>query len=234
MPRQDDGPNEAETLAALEEKRLEALKIAVPRLIQLNREIASRNKSKADVYANLEKRGVTVGPFKEAMKRALRDTEQLQMFDEEASALEVLIRKICSGAQAEEDRSANETAAAAEERRENVVDIKSAKDKKAGKKAAKPKAAAKTSKKKEAGSAESGPTEVREPEGDPDFRRKIRTVMAEDGAEGLSADQIPMPGQEHRPPQPAQQAGFVDRTPRMPAAEARRLIGADDDVLGHS
>jgi hypothetical protein len=233
MPK-SDGPNEAETLAALKEKRLEAIKVAVPRLIQLNREIASKNKAKADVYANLEKRGVSVAAFKEAMKRALKEPDQLQLFDEEAAALETLIRKVTSGAASEEDRSAIATAEEAEQRKESAKKSKKAAKTATAKKQPKPKAA----KTKGAGRSKADPTQGRQPdpqEGDPDFRQKIARVVPQKGAEGFSANDIPMPSAAHRPPPnvtPITQArGFVDKTPRMTAAEHRKLVGADDDDL---
>lgn len=231
-----DGPNEAETLAALEEKRLDAVKLAVPQLLQLEREIAAKNKRKGEIYQGLENRGIDKSAFKEALKRARRDSEQLDLFDEEAAALEPMIRDVILGITKTADQKAAKTAQEVEDRRDKaagkVVSIKDAKAKKD--KAAAPKAAKKTAS-KGAGRAKADPPQGRPqqpPAGDPEFRSKINHVHAGEGHEGLSADSIPMPGAAERPPQPAQ-TGFVDRTERMSATDARKLIGADDDVLGH-
>lgn len=229
--------DEAEVAAAVEEKRLQALQAAVPQWMQTKREIAAKNKRLADILATLEKRGVNKAAFKEAMKRANQETETLDLFDEEASALETLIRKITSGELAESDQKATQTATVAEERQEEA-----AKPKAAAKKAAKPKAASKKAAKEVGEDAEPGPISRAPAEDstpDPNFRQKINKVAAEPGAEGLSADQIPMPGAGERPAANVtnlaerRQTGFVDRTERMSAKDARKLIGADDDVLGH-
>jgi hypothetical protein len=198
------------------------------------------------MYAALERAGVSQGPFDEAFKRAGQDEQELNLFDTEASEVEDWIRDWIEDdknkpAQSTADSAPEYTeeekadmAAAAEEGSEDLAE--DADDPEADGQADIESAIAGehadteiTDKAEEDQAVEETEVAIQAPPPDDNFKARTRQVHPEAGAEGVSMDQIPMPGDsqihnlaaEQQKRQPRKRGGFVDHRETLTTDEYR-------------
>lgn len=186
------------------------------RMSQVEKEIASRNKKKSELFQTLAKHGVSKEAFKEARKRLTHEEQYLLELDTEAARIESVLRNAMTGEPSQQTVEAlnrEATTLAGGEPPADDAEAEMDDDPPPVGKAA-----------PTAQTPQPAPVEPETPvnlsASAADKIKRQMAAAAPQAATGIAADSIPMP------------AGpiFQDKTPRMSAAEARKAMGMDADT----
>lgn len=186
------------------------------RMSQLEREIASRNKRKAELFQTLTKHGVSKEAFKEGRKRLTHEEQYLLELDTEAARIESVLRAAQTGEPSQAtvealNRQAETLAGGEPPAEDDTVEMEGEGD-------AQPQPAAPEPTAEPIQAEQQPPVNISKNTAD-----KIRAKLAaapKPAADGIAADTLPMPSGPI----------FQDKTPHITAAQARTALGLDGDT----